>query len=210
MNGVGYIILQLGEDKKWYPSQFGSIVFNKRESRYSQAKLELYGLFRALKHTQLFTIGVKKLIVEMDTKFIKGMLNSPALHPNDAINRWISAILLFDFDLIHVPTDKHTGADGLSRCPAADTDPPIEDSAELEDWIDSNAGFFIEAHTPPSPSNPAPNWLAVGTSLLEDLEFLMRDTSSSRSSSPTPEDTDDVQIPRSLKANVWEAKLAVI
>ena len=49
----------------------------------------------------------------MDAKFIKGMLNSPALHPNDAINRWISAILLFDFELVHVPADKHTGADGL-------------------------------------------------------------------------------------------------
>ena len=77
-----------------YPSRFGSITFNDRESRYSQAKLELYGLFRALRVTQLYTIGVKKLIVEMDAKFIKGMINNPTLHPNDAVNRWIAAILL--------------------------------------------------------------------------------------------------------------------
>ena len=106
-------------------------------------KLELYGLFRALKQTQLFTIGIKKLIVEMDAKFIKGMLNSPTLHPNDAINRWISAILLFDFKLVHVPADKHTGADGLSRQPNAPSDPLPDDSDKLEDWIDTNAGFFI-------------------------------------------------------------------
>ena len=75
-NGAGYILLQLGKDGKRYPSRFGSITFNDRESRYSQAKLELYGLFRSLKHTQLYTIGVKKLIVEMDAKFIKGMINN--------------------------------------------------------------------------------------------------------------------------------------
>ena len=51
----------------------------------------------------------------MDTKFIKGMINNPTLHPNDAINRWIAAILLFDFELVHVPAEKHTGADGLSQ-----------------------------------------------------------------------------------------------
>ena len=87
-NGVGYILLQIGKDGKHYPSRFGSITFNDRECRYSQAKLELYGLLHTLKHTQLYTIGAKKLIVEMDTKFIKGMINNPTLHPNNAINRW--------------------------------------------------------------------------------------------------------------------------
>jgi len=151
MNGVGYMLLQLGKDGKRYPSRFGSLTFNDRESRYSQAKLELYGLLRALKQTQLFTIGVKKLIIEMDAKFIKGMLNHPTLHPNDAINRWIAAILLFDFELVHVPAEKHTGADGLSQHPRGDSDPALADSAELEDWIDSSAGFFIDAHTPSFP-----------------------------------------------------------
>ena len=51
----------------------------------------------------------------MDAKFIKGMLNNLDIQPNAAINRWIAGILLFDFDLVHIPTDKHTGADGLSR-----------------------------------------------------------------------------------------------
>lgn len=46
---VGFILFQLGKDGKRYPSRFCSITWNERESRYSQAKLELYGLFRALK-----------------------------------------------------------------------------------------------------------------------------------------------------------------
>ena len=114
MNGVGFILSQQGKDRKKYPSHFGSIAFNDRESRYSQAKLKLYGLFRALKATQLYTIGVKRFIVKMDAKFIKGMLNNPTLHPNNAIDRWITIILLFNFNLVHIPAEKHTGADGLS------------------------------------------------------------------------------------------------
>ena len=156
MNGVGFILLQVREDRKRYPSRFGSIVFNDRESRYSQAKLKLFGLFRALKQTQLFTIGVRNFVVEMDAKFIKGMLNSPTLHPNDAINRWISAILLFNFELVHIPAAKHTGADGLSQRPHAVEDLDAEEPDELEDWIDSNAGFFIEYNSPDSAVDPAP------------------------------------------------------
>ena len=157
-NGAGYVILQVGADGKRYPSRFGSITFNERESRYSQAKLELYGLLRALKHTQLYTIGVKRFVVEMDAKFIKGMINHPTLHPNDAVNRWISAILLFDFELVHVPAERHTGADGLSRRPRVLEDPPCDDQEELEEWIDSAAGFFLQLNAPVDANDPIPPW----------------------------------------------------
>ncbi len=30
------------------------------------------------------------------------------------INHWIAAILLFDFKLVHIPSDKHHRPDGLS------------------------------------------------------------------------------------------------
>jgi hypothetical protein len=40
---IGFILLQVGADGKRYPNRFGSIVLNEVESRYSQAKLELYG-----------------------------------------------------------------------------------------------------------------------------------------------------------------------
>ena len=112
--GVGYILMQEGEDGRRYPSRFGSITWNERERNYSQAKAELYGLMRALRATRIHIIGVQKLFVEMDAKFIKGMINNPDVQPNVTINRWIAAILLFDFEIRHVPADKHTGADGLS------------------------------------------------------------------------------------------------
>ena len=52
----------------------------------SQPKLKLYGLYRALCHFRLYIIGVKNLIVEVDAKYIKEMLNHPDLQPNAVIN----------------------------------------------------------------------------------------------------------------------------
>ena len=42
----------------------------------------------------------------MDAKYIKGMINNPTLHLNDTVNRWIATILLFNFDLVHVPAER--------------------------------------------------------------------------------------------------------
>ncbi|KAI0038541.1 hypothetical protein FA95DRAFT_1456289, partial [Auriscalpium vulgare] len=88
---------------------------SERESRYSQPKLELFGLYRALRHYRLYLVAVKNLFVEVDALYIKGMLNEPDLQPNAAINRWIQGILMFDFILVHVPAERFQGPDGLSR-----------------------------------------------------------------------------------------------
>jgi hypothetical protein len=117
-------------------------VWTEHESRYSQAKLELYGLFRALHAYCIYIIGVENLVVEVDTKYLKGMLNNPDIQPNTTINRWIAGILLFDFKLVHVPAIHHTAADGLSRrFPAPEDLPEMDD---FEEWIDDSYGFFME------------------------------------------------------------------
>jgi hypothetical protein len=130
------------------------------KSHYSQAKLELYGLFCALRAVRIYLFGITNLMVEVDAKYIKGMINNPILQPNTTINRWIVVILLFFFELVHVSASKHTGADGLSRRPPADEDPLEED--DHEDWLDRSYSFGIEilndqtCHTSPQPhSSPA-------------------------------------------------------
>ncbi|GBE78906.1 Retrovirus-related Pol polyprotein from transposon 412 [Sparassis crispa] len=135
---TGYILLQLDDAARRRPSRFSSITWNDQESRYSQAKIELYGLFRSLKAVKIFIVGVRNLTVEVDAKYIKGMINNPDAHLNATMNRWIAGILLFNFKLVHVPGPKHRGPDGLSRCPRAEDDAEDdgEDSEEIEEWLD--------------------------------------------------------------------------
>jgi hypothetical protein len=75
-----------GEPQKQYYNRFESIVLNKREALFSQAKLEIYGLYRAMKKLKMYIIGVRNLVVEVDTRYIKGMLNNPDIAPSASIN----------------------------------------------------------------------------------------------------------------------------
>ena len=138
---VGFILSQKGEDGKCYLNHFGSISLTSVESWYSQAKLELYGLFCSLRAVRVFIFEVTNLVVEMDTKYIKGMINNPDLQPNATINRWITGILLFHFELHHISADQHTGPDRLSHQPPSDDDPL--DMDDFKDWLDNSYSFCV-------------------------------------------------------------------
>lgn len=90
-----------------------SITLNDCEVRFSQLKLKLYGLYRSLHALKLYLIGLHNLVVEVDAKYIKGMLSNPDIAPMASINRWIISILTFHFILVYVPGAFH-GPDGLS------------------------------------------------------------------------------------------------
>ena len=134
---VGFVLSQKGIDGKRYPSIFGSITWNATEQKYSQAKLELYGLFRALKAVKMYIIGIKNFIVEVDAKYIKGMINNPDIQPSATINRWIAGILMFTFKLRHVSAKDHAPADGLSRRRRSPDDPDSEEETLDEDDMSS-------------------------------------------------------------------------
>ena len=137
IHGIGFVLSQENEQGKRVPARYGSLPLSEVESRYAQSKLELYGLFRALKHYQLYIAGVRNLIVEVDAASIKGMLNNPDHHPGSPLNRWIQGILLFQFKLVHVPGSKHKAPDALSRRRFA----PEEDKPEIDPdgWVDDIA-----------------------------------------------------------------------
>ncbi len=115
-HAIGFHICQVDPDnpKRRRYARFGSIVLNERKARFLQPKRELYGLFRALHACRHWLFGVWKLVVEMDAKYIAGMLRNPDEVPNAAINCWIESILMFHFTLVHIPGERHA-PDGLSR-----------------------------------------------------------------------------------------------
>ena len=134
---VGYYIYQedpeTGQKKTFI--KFGSITLKDREARFSQPKRELFGLKRALEVSEYLLIGCRKLIVETDAKYIHGMLNHPEMGPNATINRWIEKILMYHFELRHVP-GINFGPDGLSRRaeqPGDEKYPDDEDTAEINE-----------------------------------------------------------------------------
>lgn len=147
IHGIGFILSQKDEQGMKVPARYGSLPLTTVQARYAQSKLELYGLMRALWHYRIFIVGVSKLIVEVDALSIKGMLNRPDIQASALINRWIEAILMFDFELIHIPGERHKGPDALSR--RGFTRKEKEEEVVPEIWLDDLA-LMAEARRQPS------------------------------------------------------------
>jgi hypothetical protein len=92
---IRYILMQVCDDKHWYPSRFGSIAWIEHDSQYSQVKLELYGLFHTLHAYHIYIIKVKNFAVEVDAKYLKVMLNNLDIQPNVTVNQWITVFYYF-------------------------------------------------------------------------------------------------------------------
>lgn len=146
---------------KKFPLRFGSITLNEVESRYSQPKVELYGLFRSLKAMEYLLWGVR-VLVEIDASFLAKTANAPGL-PNAAATRWVAYIRLFDLEYKHVPAEQHKAPDGLSRRPRAIND---SDDTDIEDNTDDE-GPFIRGITTLGPPLEAP----IIMSSLDRLEI---------------------------------------
>ncbi|KXN86048.1 hypothetical protein AN958_10524 [Leucoagaricus sp. SymC.cos] len=106
------------------------MAWNKHIAHYSQPKLKLYGFFHGLNTCKLWLVGAKKLKVEVNVKYIRGMINKLDIHPNAVMNWWIAAILMFNFELVHVPGSRHKGPDGLLRRRKSGDDSKNEDQGE--------------------------------------------------------------------------------
>jgi transposase InsO family protein len=168
--GIGFILSQADENGRRSPARYGSLPLKQTESLYGQSKLELYGLFRALRHYRAFIVGVKHLIVEVDASSIKGMLDNPDIQASAVINRWIQGVKQFDFELVHVPAYKHKGPDALSRRRFTSQDSAGESNPE--GWVDEIALIAqIKPHENQHIPSHAKPW-KVPFSQLGDATFM--------------------------------------
>ena len=122
--------------------------FERTRSKILAAKDGTVWPYRALQSWKLYLIGVQNLIVEVDAKYIKGMLAKPDIVPSASINRWILSILMFHFTLVHIPGTHH-GPDGLSRWwPQPGDEEEQEDN--FDDWVDQVNRFMHFVNVLPS------------------------------------------------------------
>ncbi len=90
----------------------------------------------------MFIVRVRNLIVKVDARYIRGMLNNPDIAPSASINRWIVSILTFHFELHHVPGRQHS-PDGLSWHPPQPGDlSDSDDEDDFDNWVDNLYGFM--------------------------------------------------------------------
>jgi hypothetical protein len=60
-----------------YFAHFGLLLLNDCKWCFLQPKLELYGLYCAIHTYKMFLVSVCNLIMEVNARYINGMLNNP-------------------------------------------------------------------------------------------------------------------------------------
>jgi hypothetical protein len=145
----------------------------------------------------LYLIGIRHFVVEVDARYIKGMLANPDLNPSASVNCWILSILTFHFNLIHVPGTMHS-PDGMSRRHLQPGDEPEPDDA-FDDWINNLYGFMHLINRSPSvPTSQAS--IAIFVSDVADIELPQEDVSA----------TSYANVPRSDQANADDNRLCKV
>jgi transposase InsO family protein len=166
--GIGFVLSQDDEKGRRVPARYGSLPVSQVQKGYGQSKLELYGLFKALREFRIYLVGAPKLIVEVDASSIKGMLNNPDVQASEPLNRWIRKVLMYDFELVHVPGRKHKAPDALSRRRYTSADEPL--GGDSEDSLDEEP-----FSTKPQPIDPPEPTIRVGIAHQRDKEQEIRD-----------------------------------
>jgi hypothetical protein len=152
--GIGFILSQEDEQGRRVPARYGSLPLQAHQTEYFQSKLEMYGLLRALHRYRAHIGGAKHLIVEVDAKSIGGMLNRTEISPDVILNKWTLGVLQFDFELVHVPGQKHLGPDALSRRRYTSDDEDESEYSDPEEWLDKIA-WTTKKPTSPNSDNPS-------------------------------------------------------
>ena len=179
---VGFYLCQEDPDNpcKCYFAHFGLIVLNERKHRFSQPKLELYGLFCTLCAYKIFIVGVWNLIVEVDARYIKGMLNNPDTAPSMSINCWVVSALTFHFKLRHIPGKPHR-PDGLSQRPLQPGDlAMVGDKDRFDNWV-NNLYRFMHLINYPAPALRSDILLRA---LIEDVQGVDPNNSEPKKAEP--------------------------
>ena len=107
---ISFILSQCNPNnpKLWYHAQFSSITLNKREQIFYQPKLKLYSLLHALQLLKLYLISIWNLIIEVNARYIKGMLKNSM----DPCNSYVS---LYSHNVS--PTPQRWGRHGKTHQP---------------------------------------------------------------------------------------------
>lgn len=148
-DGGGACLEQLQADGRRHPIRFESTLWSARERLWHSTKLECKAVLWALKKFRTYLYGIH-FTIETDAATLIAQLNrSSTDNPGSVMNRWISTILLWDFDIVHVPGKKNVVADALSRYPKPDDwVPPEEPEDDLEEFIDHMIGSMEEEPLP--------------------------------------------------------------
>ena len=116
--GIGFVLTQRDPEGKLRLITCSSRFLNNAESNYAVVELELLAIQWAVDKCRLYLAGTHFTVLT-DHKPLIGIMNGKNLDAmnNTRIQRLMSKLLGYSYEVIHIPGKKQTIADALSRSP---------------------------------------------------------------------------------------------
>ncbi|GFY30485.1 transposon Tf2-6 polyprotein [Trichonephila clavipes] len=112
--GLGAVLLQQGEDGRFYPIHYMSKKTSIQEEKLCSYELEVLAVIEALKKFRNYLLG-RKFRIQTDCAAFAKTLDKKELTPKMA--RWSIFLTDFDYEVVHRPAKQMQHVDALSRHP---------------------------------------------------------------------------------------------
>ena len=127
---IGAFLAQLNRSNVEQPLAYYSRSFSIPETKYAVTRKEMLALVYSLSHCRCYLIG-KRLKVRTDHSALQWLKTFKELVGQVA--RWMERLAEYDFEIVHLPGQRHTNADALSRYPH-----PVSSVTTSEQWFSLN------------------------------------------------------------------------
>ncbi|GFU44294.1 transposon Tf2-8 polyprotein [Trichonephila clavipes] len=135
--GLGAVLLQQGEDERFYPIHYMSKKTSIQEEKLCSYELEVLAVIEALKKFRNYLLG-RKFRIQTDCAAFAKTLYKKELTPKMA--RWSIFLTEFDYEVVHRLAKQMQHVDALSRHPvmlvtSAELTYKIANAQESDDYI---------------------------------------------------------------------------
>ncbi|GBG84265.1 hypothetical protein CBR_g38236 [Chara braunii] len=120
---VGGLLSQKDGEGKERPLRFESRTLNPAERNYSQFKKEVLGVLHCLKVFRHYLYR-RRFLLRVDPTAVAAVLQEDFSLTDPTIARWMIHIRLYDYKVKRISGTKNQVANGLSRLPIREEDPP--------------------------------------------------------------------------------------
>ena len=138
--GLGAILWQQDSSGQWLPVTCASRSLADAETRYSQLEREILGVVFALTRFRQYVLG-RHVDIFTDHKPLLSIVRKPFDDVPPRLQRWLVALMPYDYNLQHVPGKQLFCTDALSHAPLPGVIPSPAESRSLHKYV----GLVLEA-----------------------------------------------------------------